>query len=110
MLNEHNIGFVGQLTPEQMVAVAKNGFLTVFNNRPDDEQTGQPKSVEIEQAARNAGLNYIYQPVVSGQITEFDLETFARHYHEAQKPILMFCRSGARSNMMYQMAVQKGLL
>ena len=33
----------------------------------------QPTSAQIEESARNAGLDYVYQPVVAGQITELDV-------------------------------------
>ncbi|HCK29885.1 MAG TPA: TIGR01244 family phosphatase, partial [Acinetobacter ursingii] len=35
---------------------------------------------------------------------------FANHYHELPKPILMFCRTGNRSNNLYQLAKQMDLL
>ena len=44
----------------------------------------QPTSAQIEEAARQAGLDYVYQPVVAGQITELDVRTFANHYNELQ--------------------------
>jgi uncharacterized protein (TIGR01244 family) len=70
----------------------------------------QPTSAQIEEAARNVGLDYVYQPVVAGQITELDVRNFANHYHELPKPILMFCRTGNRSNNLYQLAKQMDLL
>ncbi len=50
----------------------------------------QPTSAQIEEAARVAGLDYVYQPVVAGQITEMDVRTFANHFNELPKPVLMF--------------------
>ena len=108
---EQSIGFAGQITPEQIPQVVGKGFRSVINNRPDMEGGAeQPTSAQIENAARNAGLDYVYQPVVAGQITELDVRTFANHYNELPKPILMFCRTGNRSNNLYQMAKQMDLL
>ena len=70
----------------------------------------QPTSAELENAAREAGLDYVYQPVVSGQITEVDVRTFANHFNELPKPVLMFCRTGNRSNNLFQLAQQMDLL
>ncbi|MGK7831566.1 TIGR01244 family sulfur transferase, partial [Acinetobacter baumannii] len=44
------------------------------------------------------------------QITELDVRTFANHYNELPKPVLMFCRTGNRSNNLYQLAKQMDLL
>lgn len=106
-----SVGFAGQLYPEQMAEVQQKGFKSLINNRPDFEGgTEQPTSAQIEDAARNAGLDYVFQPIISGQISQLDVEAFARHYHELPKPILIFCRTGTRSNNLYQLAKQMDLL
>lgn len=106
-----NVGFTGQIGPEHLVQVAEKGFKSVINNRPDMEGgPEQPTSAQIEEAARVAGLDYVYQPVVAGQITEMDVRTFANHFNELPKPVLMFCRTGNRSNNLYQLAKQMDLL
>ena len=106
-----NVGFTGQIGPEHLVQVAEKGFKSVINNRPDMEGGAeQPTSAQIEEAARGVGLDYVYQPVVGGQINEMDVRTFANHYNELPKPILMFCRTGNRSNNLYQLAEQMDLL
>lgn len=105
------VGFAAQIFPEQLEQVVEKGFKSVINNRPDFEGgPEQPTSSQIEQAARAAGLDYVFQPVVSGQITQLDVETFARHFNELPKPVLMFCRTGNRSNNLFQLAKQMDLL
>lgn len=106
-----NVGFAGQIGPEHLLQVAEKGFKSVINNRPDLEGgPSQPSSAQIEEAARAQGLDYVYQPVVAGQITEVDVRNFANHYNELPKPVLMFCRTGNRSNNLYQLAKQMDLL
>ena len=106
-----NVGFAGQISPEQVAQVAEKGFKSIINNRPDMEGgPEQPTSAQIEEAARNAGFDYVFQPVVAGQITEVDVRTFANHFNELPKPVLMFCRTGNRSNNLYQIAKQMDLL
>lgn len=106
-----NVGFAGQITPEHVAQIVEKGFKSIVNNRPDLEGGAeQPTSAQIEEAARQAGLDYVYQPVIPGQITELDVRTFANHYNELPKPILMFCRTGNRSNNLYQLAKQMDLL
>lgn len=106
-----SVGFAGQLSPANMAEVAAKGFKSVINNRPDFEGgPDQPTSASIEAAAREAQLDYVFQPVVAGQVTQFDVEAFARHYNELPKPILMFCRTGSRSNGLHQLAKKMDLL
>lgn len=105
------VGFAAQLYPEQLNQVVEKGFKSLINNRPDFEGgVEQPSSAQIEDAARTAGLDYVFQPVIAGQISQLDVEAFARHYNELPKPILMFCRTGNRSNNLYQIAKQMDLL
>lgn len=105
------VGFAAQIFPEQLGQVAEKGFKSVINNRPDFEGgPEQPTSAQIEEAARAANLDYVFQPVISGQITQLDVETFARHFNELPKPVLMFCRTGNRSNNLFQLAKQMDLL
>lgn len=111
IMTMNQTAFAAQLYPEQIPQVVEQGFRSIINNRPDGEGgSEQPNSATIEAVARAAGLDYVYQPVVAGQITEFDVRNFANHYHELPKPILMFCRTGNRSNNLYQLAKQMDLL
>ena len=106
-----NVGFAGQISPENIAQVAGKGFKSIINNRPDFEGGAeQPSSAQIEEAARQAGIDYVFQPVVAGQITEIDVRTFANHFNELPKPVLMFCRTGNRSNNLFQLAKQMDLL
>ena len=106
-----NVGFAGQISPENIPQVAEKGFKSIINNRPDLEGGAeQPSSTQIEEAVRAAGLDYVYQPIIAGQITELDVRTFANHFNELPKPILMFCRTGNRSNNLFQLAKQMDLL
>lgn len=105
------VGFAGQISPEHIAQVIEKGFKSVINNRPDFEGgNDQPTSAQMEEAARAAGLDYVFQPIIAGQINELDVRTFANHFNELPKPILMFCRTGNRSNNLYQLAKQMDLL
>ncbi len=105
------VGFAGQLYPEQMAEVLAKGFKSVINNRPDyEEGAQQPTAEQMAVAAKVAGLEYVFQPVISGQITESDVETFARYVNELPKPVLAFCRTGNRCNNLFQLARQRDLL
>lgn len=105
------IGFAGQLTPEHMKEVAARGFKSVINNRPDfEEGPQQPTAASVAAAAEAEGLQYVHQPVISGQITEDDVRAFADHVNRLPKPVLAFCRTGNRCNNLYQLAQRLDLL
>ena len=93
-----------QISPQDMAAVAAQGFQTVINNRPDFEGgPDQPTSEAMALAAKAAGLEYHYLPVISGQITPEQVAEFAALVNAAPGPVLAFCRSGARSTNIWHM-------
>ena len=85
-----------QITPEEARAAAAAGVKLIINNRPDDEVEGQPKSADIEAAARAAGAEFIRIPIV-GRPTPEQAMAQAEAVAGAQGPVLAFCRSGTRS-------------
>jgi uncharacterized protein (TIGR01244 family) len=94
-----------QLWPESMAEAARAGFRSVVNNRPDfEEGPQQPTNASIEAAARAAGLEYRYLPVASGYQSPEEIAAFAALLKELPRPILAFCRSGARSTRLFQAA------
>jgi uncharacterized protein (TIGR01244 family) len=94
-----------QLSPEAMAEAARQGFRSVINNRPDFEHgPDQPTSAQIEAAARAAGLEYRFLPVDGGYQSPQEIEAFAALLAELPRPILAFCRSGARSGRLYSAA------
>ena len=94
-----------QLMPEAMAEAAAQGFKAVINNRPDFEHgPGQPTSAEIQAAAEAAGLVYRHLPVAGGYQSPDEIAAFAALLAELPRPLLCFCRSGARSTRLYQQA------
>ncbi len=105
------ISFAGQISPAQVSEIAQMGFKSIINNRPDfEEGPQQPTAEAVGAAATEAGLVYVVQPVVSGQISENDVRTFAEHVNRLEKPILAFCRTGNRCNNLFGLAKQMDLL
>lgn len=93
-----DIAVAPQLTPEAMAAVAAAGFRSVINNRPDFEHgPDQPTSAAVEAAAKAAGLEYRFLPVDGGYQSPEQIAAFAQLMRDLPRPVLAFCRSGARS-------------
>lgn len=98
-----------QLTPEAMAEAATLGFKSVVNNRPDFEHgPDQPTSAAIEAAAKAAGLEYRHLPVAGGYQSPEEIAAFADLLAELPRPLLAFCRSGARSSRLFMQAQQLG--
>ena len=106
----HQVSFAGQITPEQVQQIADDGFKTIINNRPDGEAADQPASSEIEAAAKAAGLAYKEISFAGNALTQQHVEDFADYFNQAEQPILMFCRTGNRSNGLYEAAKQMDML
>ena len=95
-----------QLMPDAMAELARLGFKSVINNRPDFEHgPDQPASAAVEAAAVAAGLQYRHLPVDGGWLSPEQIAEFARLLAELPAPVLAFCRSGARSTRLYQQAI-----
>ena len=96
-----------QLSPEAMAEAARAGFKSVINNRPDFEHgPNQPTNAQIEAAALAAGLVYRWLPVDGGFQTPQQIAAFGQLLQELPRPVLAFCRSGARSTRLYMAATQ----
>ena len=94
-----------QLSPEAMAELARAGFRSVINNRPDFEHgPDQPTNAAIEAAAKAAGLEYRFLPVSGGYQSPQEIAAFATLLGELPRPILAFCRSGARSARLFAAA------
>jgi uncharacterized protein (TIGR01244 family) len=101
------ISVAPQLTPEAMADAAAAGFKSVINNRPDFEHgPDQPSSAQMQAAAEAAGLHYRHLPVSGGYQSSQEIAAFAQLLQELPRPILAFCRSGARSTNLYHQATQ----
>ncbi len=91
-----------QLGPEAMAELARMGFRSVVNNRPDFEHgPDQPTNAQIQAAAQAAGLEYRFLPVDGAFQSPEQIAAFARLLDALPRPLLAFCRSGARSTKLY---------
>ena len=104
-----DVSVAPQLAPEAMAEAAAAGYRSVINNRPDFEGgPTQPTSAAMEAAARAAGLDYAFLPVAGNFQSDDEIARFGALVASLPKPILAFCRSGARSGRLWQAATAKG--
>jgi uncharacterized protein (TIGR01244 family) len=90
-----------QLTASDIRQAKANGFAAIINNRPDDEETGQPSAARNRAAAESKGLGYSHIPVVPGRISKEQVRAFQKALAEADGPVLAHCKTGTRSAILY---------
>ena len=93
----------GQIPPEQVPALAREGLTVLVNNRPDFEEPGQPLAADIEGAAEQAGIAYRFVPIIRG-IGPADVAATREAIEAADGKVLLFCRSGTRSTLAWALA------
>lgn len=86
-----------QIQLSELDLIEKQGIHTIINNRPDNEEITQPQSAVWAELMAKKSIDYHYLPVVGGQITLEQVQSFAQLLSEVKTPILAFCRSGTRS-------------
>lgn len=95
-----------QIAPDDIAEIVALGYKSIINNRPDDEERGQPNHELIAAEAKKHGIPYAYHPVVNNAFTEEQVIKMADLVLQLPQPIFAFCRSGARSNNIYTLAKQ----
>lgn len=98
----------GQIGLEHIPLIKGAGYKAIVSNRPDTEEGAIPHD-EIASAAREAGLEFRYLPVVSGQITDENVRDQAAALKELPKPVLAYCRSGTRCTNLHSLIREQGL-
>ena len=98
-----------QIQLEDVKTLAELGFKSIICNRPDGEGADQPTFAEIEAKASSLGLTCVYQPVVSGKVTQQDAITFEANLQKLEGPVFAYCRTGTRSITLWAMTATKTL-
>nr|CAD6601053.1 TIGR01244 family phosphatase [Rhizobium sp. Khangiran2] len=86
---------------DDIQSLREQGFKTLINNRPDDEDPDQPGTQAEAQEAKHCGLSYAFIPVTGGTVTDADVRAFQHAVDQAGGPVLAHCKSGTRSLNLY---------
>ena len=98
-----------QVKTTDLWEIANLGFRSVICNRPDGEAADQPTFDEIEAAAKTAGLEIRYLPIVAGKVSDQDTADFSKAMEELPKPVFAYCRTGTRSATLWSLSQAKSL-
>lgn len=99
-----DLAVASQLSVADVQAAKDAGFNTIINNRPDNEEPGQPRNEQISRAASELGLDFHYLPVISGQLLDSNVREFKKLLPQLRWPVLMFCRSGTRCTHLWALS------
>ncbi|MBW8840396.1 MAG: TIGR01244 family phosphatase [Sphingomonadales bacterium] len=101
---DDSISVAPQISVEDVAAIKAAGFTGIINNRPDEEEAGQPEGDAIRDAALAAGLSYAAIPITHAGFSYPQIEAMAEVLAGADGPVLAFCRSGTRSCNLWALA------
>ena len=90
----------GQITPEQIPEISAAGFRAIVCARPDNEEGGQPSFDAVAREAERHGVQIVHIPV-SGMVGEEQIHRFNQAMEQMPRPVLGYCRSGARAGNLY---------
>lgn len=97
-----------QLIEADLDQAAAQGFTMIVNNRPDDEESGQPAGADLAGHAQNLGMEWIDIPVTHAGFSTSQVERLGAALEQASGPVLAYCRSGTRSTMLWALAQARG--
>ena len=92
----------GQISLEDLDQIKALGFKSLVCHRPDDESPDQTPFAVIEARAKELGLEISHVPVGPMGVTEEAVQGMVDALDEFPRPMLGYCRSGARSTAIYQ--------
>lgn len=102
-INDH-VSVAPQIDPADVTELARQGFVAIVNNRPDDEDAGQPSGESVRAVAETLGLSYHAIPVTQAGFSANQVEAMRAALDAADGPVLAYCRSGTRSTNLWALA------
>lgn len=103
ILNQ-KVSVAPQMSVSDVEEARKAGFKSIICNRPDAEEPAHALSTQIGKAANQAGLAFAYIPAISGNLTAENAADMAKAYGALPNPIIAYCRSGTRSQKLWEMS------
>lgn len=92
----------GQISVVDLDHIKALGFKSIVCHRPDFEEEGQPLFADIAERAEELGLTIAHVPVGRNGVDGEAVAGMVDALDELQRPMLGYCRSGARSTAIYE--------
>lgn len=97
----------GQITVADLDEIKAQGFQSIVCHRPDNEEPGQPTFAEIAARAQELGMKIKHVPVGPMGVTPEAVVDMVDALDDFERPMLGYCRSGARSTRTYELALSQ---
>lgn len=98
------ISVAPQIDPADVAEIASAGFVAIVNNRPDDEEAGQPEGDAVRTVAEALGVAYHAIPITHAGFSATQVEAMRDVLDNVDGPVLAYCRSGTRSANLWALA------
>ncbi|WP_099864611.1 TIGR01244 family sulfur transferase [Pararhizobium haloflavum] len=92
-----------QIAVEDVKTVKDQGFKSIVCHRPDGEAPEQTGFADIKAEAERLGLEIRQVPFGAEGVSADQVHAFVDCLDEMPRPMLGYCRSGARSTKIYEM-------
>ncbi len=93
-----------QIDTTDLPAIREAGFTTVICNRPDAEIPPHQHAETMRQAAEEAGLSFVVNPIIGGALTMDNVIAQGEAITAAEGPVLAYCASGNRSSIVWALS------
>jgi uncharacterized protein (TIGR01244 family) len=90
-----------QIDAADVAALVKSGFTRVICNRPDAEVPASHQHDAMAQAAKTAGLEFVYHPLTHTTMTPENIAKQRELAETATGPVLAYCASGTRCSIVW---------
>ena len=94
----------GQIQIDDIEGLANFGIKLIINNRPDNEEFNQISSELLKDKAESFGIKFIDIPFASGTLSKEKILDFSNLIKNNHEKSLFYCRSGARSSLIWGLA------
>lgn len=93
-----------QIEPADLARIRAAGYTRVICNRPDAENPPALQNAAMAEAARNAGLAYVYNPIFPGALSDDNIRIQRESLAATDGPVLAYCASGNRSSIVWALS------
>ncbi len=99
---DRKVSISDQIGPDDLDEIGARGFKAIICNRPDGEADDQPDYDDLAAIAGRLGIRSFYIPYLNGALTPKLLARLAQAIDAVDGPVLMYCRSGRRSRVLWE--------
>ena len=92
-----NFSIAEQIDLDHLDDLVRLGFTDIVCNRPDHEDSGQPRFDDLADAATEHGLKFHFIPIDGMTVESDHVEKLSDVLDAARGKVLGYCRTGSRA-------------